>query len=87
MHWQSMCEQLIHLCPYFSLMKAKRQLDKNLTEVQWQIVRYTTAILEPFMCAQRLLESESYVSVSMIAFVIWKISRGLFDAIESLQCS
>ncbi len=83
----SMCERLIRLRPYFSLMEAEGHLEKNLTEMQWQIVRDATALLEPFMCAQRLLEGESYVSVSMIAFMIWKIRRGLLDAIESPQSS
>lgn len=83
----SMCERLIRLQPYFSLMEAEGQLDKNLTEMQWKIVKDTTALLEPFMCAQRLLEGESYVSVSMIAFLVWKIRKGLDDAIESPQSS
>jgi hypothetical protein len=39
------------------------------------------------MCAQRLLEGDSYISVSMIAFMTWKIRRGLLDAMESLQSS
>jgi hypothetical protein len=83
----SVCEQLIHLHPYFSLIEAEGQLDKNLTDMQWQIVRDTAALLPPFMCTQRLLEGESYVSISMIAFMIWKIRRGLLDAIESPQRS
>jgi hypothetical protein len=49
--------------------------------------RDTTSLLEQFMCAPRLLEGESYVSISMIAFMIWKIRRGLLDAIESPQSS
>ncbi len=33
-HWwstYSMCEQLLHLSPYFSLMEAEGQLKRNLT--------------------------------------------------------
>jgi hypothetical protein len=89
-HWwstHSMCERLICLRLYFSLMEAEGLLDKNLAEMQRQVVRDTTVILAPFMCAQRLLEGESYVSVSMIAFIIWKIMRGFLDAIESHQSS
>jgi hypothetical protein len=39
------------------------------------------------MCAQRLLEGESYVSISMIAYIIWKIKKGLLHAIESPESS
>jgi hypothetical protein len=51
----SMCEQLMRLRPYFSLMEAEGHLDKNLNEMQWQIVKDTTAVLEPFhVCSEAL---------------------------------
>jgi hypothetical protein len=50
-----MCERLLRLRPYFSLMEAEGLLDKNLNDAQWMIVKDTTTILEPFMCAQWLL--------------------------------
>jgi hypothetical protein len=55
--------------------------------MQWQIVKDTTAVLEPIMCAQRLLEGESYASISMIAYIIWKFRKGLLHAIESPKSS
>jgi hypothetical protein len=51
----SMCARLLRLKPYFSLMEAEGVLPRNLTDQQWMIVKDTTALLEPFMCAQRLL--------------------------------
>jgi len=60
-------------------------LPRNLTDQQWMIVKDTTALLEPFMCAQRLLEGECYVTISMIAFILWKIRSGLQHTIESPQ--
>jgi hypothetical protein len=83
----SMCERLMRLKPYFYLMEAEGLLTKNLTNAQWLIVEDTTSLLEPFMCAQRLLEGECYVTISMIAYMIWKIRRGLLLAIESPQSS
>jgi hypothetical protein len=53
----SMCERLLRLQPYFSLMEAEGVLKKNLNEAQWQIVKDTTVVLEPFKCAQKLLEN------------------------------
>jgi hypothetical protein len=35
------------------------------------------------MTAQQLLEGESYVTVSMIDFTVWKIWKGLVAAITS----
>jgi hypothetical protein len=83
-HWwstYSMCECVLWLQPYFSLMQAEGVLKKNLNEAQLQSVKDTTAVLEPFTCAQSLLEEESYVTVSMIAFIIWKIRKSLLHAI------
>jgi hypothetical protein len=72
-------------------MEAEGSLDKNLNDTQWIIIKETTILLEQFMCAQRLLEGESYVTVSMIPFIIvWKISRKwlhVVDAIESPKSS
>jgi hypothetical protein len=79
----SMCKRLLRLQPYFTLMEAEGVLKKNLNALQWQIVKDTTTLLEPFMCAQQLLESESYVTISMIAFIVWKIRTGLVAAIIS----
>jgi hypothetical protein len=39
----SMCECLLWLHPYFSLMEAEDQLKKNLTNAQWMAVEDTTA--------------------------------------------
>lgn len=83
----TMCERLIRLRPYLCLMEAEGSLDKNLNDAQWSIIKDTTILLEPFMCAQKLLEGESYVTVSMIPFIIWKIRKGLLDAIESPNSS
>ena len=79
----AMCKRLLHLRPYLCLMEAEGSLDKNLNDIQWIVIKDTTILLESFMCAQKLLEGESYVTVSMIPFIIWKIRKGLVDAIES----
>jgi hypothetical protein len=56
------------LKPLFSLIEAEGLLSKNLTTAQWLVVKETTTLIEPFMCAQRLLEGECYVTVLMIAY-------------------
>jgi threonine dehydratase len=64
-------------------MEAEGVLKKNVNAMQWQIVKDTTTLLEPFMTAQQLLEGESYVTISMIAFMVWKIQKDLVIAITS----
>jgi hypothetical protein len=64
-------------------MEAEGQLRKNLTNDQWLVVKDTTALLEPFKCAQRLLEGENYVTVSLVLFIVWKVCHGLWAAMES----
>jgi hypothetical protein len=62
-------------------------VNKNLNDEQWIIVRDTVTVLKPFMCTQRLLEGEAYVTISMIPVMIWKVRKGLEDVIESPESS
>lgn len=83
----SMCERLLRLKPYLNLMEVEGTLDKNLNDDQWIVIKDTVTVLEPFMCAQRLLEGESYVTISMIPFIIWKVRKGLADAVVGVSSS
>jgi hypothetical protein len=49
-----MCECLLRLHPYFSLMEADGQLKKNLTNAQWMVVKDTTALLESFSSCKKM---------------------------------
>jgi hypothetical protein len=53
-----------------------------LTEAQWNIVTDMTVFLKPFMIAQRLLEGQSYVTISLIPYMLYKIRSGLRIANE-----
>jgi hypothetical protein len=77
------CHRLIRLRPYLNLMEAESSLKKNLSAEHWSIIIDTCAVLEPFMFAQKLLEGETYVTISLIPYLIFKIRQGLqlvFDA-------
>ena len=78
----SMCSRLLKLKPYFDLMEVEGTLKSNLTEVQWKVVEDSVNLLDPFMCAQRMMEGESYVTVSMYPYIIHKIRGGLLKMIE-----
>ncbi len=52
----------------------------SLTEAQWTVVQDLTILLKPFMVAQKLLEGESYVTISLIPYMIYKIRKGLTTA-------
>ncbi len=72
-----MHHHLIHLRPYLNLMEEEGSLKKNLSDEHWSIIVDTCAGLEPFMFAQKLLEGETYVAISLIPYLIFKIRKGL----------
>ena len=40
-------------------------------------------LLKPFMIAQKLLEGQTYVTISLVPYIIYKIRKGLQEAIDS----
>lgn len=83
----SMVERLIRLKPYLALLEEEGDLDCNLTDQQWLVITNLRFLLQPFMIAQRLLEGQSYVTVSLIPYMIYKIRKGLLNAIGNNQAS
>ena len=77
----SMVERLLRLKNYLALLEEEGELDCNLSAQQWIIITDLKFLLQPFMIAQRLLEGEAYVTVSLIPYMIYKIRKGLQDII------
>jgi hypothetical protein len=82
-----MVDRLLRLRPYLALLQEEGDLDCNLNEQQWLIITNLKFMLQPFMIAQRLLEGESYITVSLIPYMIYKIRKGLLNAIGNHQAS
>jgi hypothetical protein len=59
-------------------MEAEGILDCNLSLSQWVIIAYTCTLLKPFMFAQMTFEGETYVTISMIPYILYRI-RSLFQ--------
>ena len=59
-----MCDWLIRLKMYLSLLENEGALTCKLTDSQWCNVRDLHILLKPFMIAQRLLEGQTYVTSS-----------------------
>ncbi len=78
----SMIERLLRLKIYLAILEEKGDLTINLTEVQWNIVADLKALLKPFMIAQRLLEGQAYVTISLVPFMIYKIRKDLTFAVQ-----
>jgi hypothetical protein len=76
----SMCEHLLQLKPYFNLMEAESYLDYSLNARQWVIIEGTCIILKPFMFAQNTFEGETYVTISMVPYVLYRIRSLLLKA-------
>jgi hypothetical protein len=66
----TICERLLRLKLYLNLMQDEGNLTCNLTESQWSIVSDLHILLRPFMIAQKLLEGEAYVTISLIPYMI-----------------
>ncbi len=70
-----------------ALLEEEGELDFNLSDEQWTIITNLKVLLQPFMIAQRLLEGEAYVTVSLIPYMIYKIRKGLQSAITKGRSS
>jgi hypothetical protein len=80
----SMCERLLRLRPYLSLLENEGEVNfTNLTNSQWIIVKDLAALLKPFMILQKMLEGHAYVTISLVPYVIYKMRKGLVEAFTS----
>jgi hypothetical protein len=52
------------------LLEEEGDLNCNLTNKQWIIVTNLKFLLEPFMIAQKFLEGQSDVTVSLILYTV-----------------
>jgi len=74
-----MCDQLLRLKMYLCLLEN----EGALTDSQWCIVHDSHILLKTFMIAQKLLEGQTYVTISLVPYIIYKIRKGLQEAIDS----
>jgi len=79
----AMCDWLLRLKMYLCLLENEGALTCNLTYSQWCIVCDLPILLKPFMISQKLLEGQTYVTISFIPYIIYKIRKGLREAIDS----
>jgi hypothetical protein len=89
-HWWStwsMCDQLFQLKAYLSLLQQEGDLMYNLSDAQWQIVADLQTVLKPFMIAQKLLEGQSYATISLIPYLVYKVRKNLETLIDSPNSS
>jgi hypothetical protein len=59
----------------------------NLSEAQRKIVEDLQTVLKPFMIAQKLLEGQSYATISLIPFLIFKVRKNLHELQDSPHSS
>jgi hypothetical protein len=70
-----MVDCLIRLKTYFALLVEEDDLSCNLSDVQWTIVADLQTTLKPIMLVQKLLEGQSYVTISLIPYLIYKVRK------------
>jgi hypothetical protein len=83
----SMVERLLRLKMYLAILEDEGELNCNLTEQQWVVCSELQKLLEPFMIVQRLLEGQTYVTISLIPYVIFKLRKNLEELLNSPMSS
>jgi hypothetical protein len=78
----SMCSRLMQLKPYLELMEVEGILKCNLSVDQRKVVEDICDVIETLMCAQRLMEGESYATISMFPYFLHKIRVSLNAILE-----
>ncbi len=78
----SMLERLLRLKMYLVILQEEGDFTGNLSEDQWKIAADLKSLLQPFMIAQRLLEGESYITISLVPFMIYKIRKDFTMAVQ-----
>jgi hypothetical protein len=78
----SMCDPLLCLKIYLSLLENEGDLTCNLTDSQWLIVHDLHILLKPLI-AQKLMGGEAYVPISLVPYMVYKIRKGLQQAMDS----
>jgi hypothetical protein len=80
----SMCERLLYLQPALAAMA----VDKNklaylilLNETDWKKIRQAHQLLKPFKDAQKLLEGDKYVTLSLLPIAIKAIIIALINIV------
>jgi hypothetical protein len=59
------------------LLQEEGELTCNLNAIQWVIVTEFQSCLHPFMVAQKLLEGQAYVTISLVPYIIYKVRSNL----------
>jgi hypothetical protein len=67
----------MRLKTYLALMEEEGDLTCNLNSTQWLIVRDLQVTLKPFMIVQKLLEGQSYATISLIPYLVYKVRKNL----------
>ena len=82
-----MCERMLRLKSILTVLHLEGDIRVSLSEAQWAVIRDLTLLLKPFMVAQKLLQGESYVTISFIPFMLYKIRNGLIQANQAPSSS
>jgi hypothetical protein len=65
------------------MLENEGDLTCNLTESQWLVVHDLHILLKLFTIAQRHLEGDAYVAISVVPHMVYKVRKGLQHATES----
>ena len=75
----AMIERFLDLLPYLNLLVTQKSLHKDsmLSREEENELRELHELLEPFMLAQKVLEGQKYVTISLVPYLINEIRQNL----------
>ena len=83
----TMISRLLLLKRYITFVCVPPATITNLNEAQWTVLGDISIILQPFMLAQKLLEGEAYVTLSLVVTVIEGLRKSLVRAARNTDNS
>ena len=73
----SMIERLLKLKDALKLLYSTHKVKKRLSAAEWEVLEHVSTLLKPFMCVQKALEGEKYVTISLVPFLLAQLRTKL----------
>ena len=71
--------------PYLQILYVEAVIEKCITDEQWKALEKLERLLRPFKRAQKVLEGQAYVTISLLPMIVATLREGLADFISRLN--
>ncbi len=78
----AMIDRLLQLKPYLDILVLGKKIEPHLSYQQWALLTDVLFLLEPFMKAEKFLEAEKHVTISLVTGIVYSIRKHLLHQKE-----